>query len=314
MREWLLKEDKAKVGRPKLADNEAVRKAKILIFICLFSCAIMAFSFISIIKGVSPFRYAYALTIEKLVGSSENPDGFITKSYYDDNYNYVMEIKIPRQVSSYSGNYKYSTYYLKDDNWVKKETKEFPKDTDKILVRIDALKNKNVTWKIDLQILNAAAINKSYAPSGWTFVDANKQEDKRASKVFTVKGYYSPVPIDEIKEVAKKKDKLSVATSRDNPRAFTLNLPANGSYDVVVKYTDTAGKEVTLAKDSGITGKKVYQVPNLDRSTKVSFKIWGINTSVKDLKLSRWSAVKDKHGNYYVTNTYVLKPARSYEN
>lgn len=313
MRDWLLKEEKAKVGRPRLAADDAVKKAKLLITICLMICTIMAFSFISIIKGISPAQYAYRLTFEKLLGTTENPDGFITKDYYDDDYNYVMEIKVPKEVSKYSGYYKYTTYYLKDNGWVKKESNKYPNDTKSFKIKIDSLKNKNVTWKIELQVLNASVINKSYAPSSWTFVDAKKQEDKLAYKVFTVKGYYSPVTTEEINEAGKSPNKVAVETTRENPRGFILLLP-EGTYDVMVKYTDASGKEVLLSKDKGIEKRKVYEVPNLNRSTKVSFKVWPKTGNIKGLGLSNWKVFKDKHNDEYLTNSYVLKPAKSYEN
>lgn len=150
---------------------------------------------------------------------------------------------------------------------------------------------------------NVSVIEKSYAPASWHFVDSKKPEDKYTYKTFTVKGYYSPVTINEIKE--KKNGKIYVETSREDPRCFTLNL-RDRKYDIVVKYLDENGKEVLLSKENDITGIKNYRVPNLNRSTKVTFKITGSN--LKDKKLSNWKYVDNK----YITNSYVLKPERAY--
>ena len=95
MKEWLLKDEKNKVGRPRLANDEVLKKAKISIAIGLIISFILMFSFFSILKGTTPTKYAYSLTLEKLFGELTNKNGFIVNDYYDDNDDYVMEFKIP---------------------------------------------------------------------------------------------------------------------------------------------------------------------------------------------------------------------------
>lgn len=314
MMEKLLKEEKAKVGRPKLADDSIIKKAKISIAFCLLLCLILLFSFISIINGQTPFKYARELTLKKLFGMNSNPNGFIEKSYYDNSNNYVMEIKIPDKVDRYSGSYRYTTYYLKANSWIKKETVNIEKGTRKIRIKINSSKNKNVTWKIKFQIVNGAEVNESYAPFSWKFVDAKNTSDKYVYKIFTVKGYYSPISLEEIKEANKNKDKIRVSTTKDNPRNLIVNLP-NGNYDLLVKYTDINGKEIILSKDKNISKKIIYNIPNLERSTKVTIRVWSLDKkNLEDKILSNWKIMKDKDDNNYATNYYIVKPEKSYEN
>lgn len=150
MKEWLLKEEKNKVGRPKLAGTSVVRKAEILIAFSLCICFVLAFCFICELEGTDPKKRAYTLTIGKLTGNIKNPNGFIIKDYYDKDYNYIMDIKIPESIKNYSGSYKYTTYYLSNNGWKEKETKPFDKD---IKIKLESKKNKNVTWKVKLQIV-----------------------------------------------------------------------------------------------------------------------------------------------------------------
>ena len=77
MKEWLLKDEKNKVGRPRLANDEVLKKAKISIAIGLIISFILMFSFFSILKGTTPTKYAYSLTLEKLFGELTNKNGFI---------------------------------------------------------------------------------------------------------------------------------------------------------------------------------------------------------------------------------------------
>lgn len=313
MGQKFLKEEKAKVGRPKLAEEDFVKKAKVLIAISFLTCVVMTFSFISIMKGLSPFTYAYNITFKKLLAMSDNPNGFMVKDHYDKDYNYVMEIKIPSAVDRYSASYRYTTYYLKNNSWIKGEVKEFEKGTKLIKVKIDSKKNENTTWKIKFQLVNGSPVKESYAPFSWKFVDAKNAKDKYAYKIFTVKGYYSPVSLNEIKEAKKESDKIMVSTTRKNPRKLNLNLPY-GTYDVMIKYTDVNGKDVVLAKDKSVTLKKVYEIPNFERSTRVTINIWNSNGKIDDKILSSWKLKEDKKGKVYATNYYVLKPEKSYEN
>lgn len=311
MKEWLLKDEKAKVGRPKLASDEVLKKAKITLALSFMICVVFMFSFFSNIKNENPFKFAYHLTFEKLFGALENKDGFIVKESYDKNYNYVMNVKVPASVDRYSGSYKYTLYEMNGNSWKEKEIKEFDKGTKSFKVTIDSLKNQNKTWKIKLQIINGAKITKSYAPSRWNFTNAEKNSDMYASKVFTVKGYYSPVTIEEIKEAKKSKNKVTITTEKANPRNFILDLP-DGTYDVKVKYTDMNSKNVILADDKETSGIKEYNVPNVNKSTLVTFKIY--SSKLDGLMLSNWTKETDKDGKIYITNTYVLKPERAYRN
>ena len=116
MREWLLKDEKAKVGRPKLADTQIKRRAIILLLICLLACFILSFCFICTIKQVEPIDYAIELSKSKLSGLIKNKEGFYITEKYKDN-NYIINVKVPNTVSRYSGNYKYTLYELKKDKY-----------------------------------------------------------------------------------------------------------------------------------------------------------------------------------------------------
>lgn len=310
MKEWLLKEEKNKVGRPKLANEDILKKARISIVLSLLLCFLLTFSFVSILKETSPIDLAYHLTFEKIFGAIENKNGFIVKYKYNNDSNYVIDFSVSSSVDSYSGNYKYTLYEMNGNNWKEKETKEFEKGTDSFKVTVDSLKNQNKTWKIKLQITNASKITESYAPSGWSFVNAKENENMYAYKIFTVKGYYSPVMLDEIKEAKKSPEKITVETKKNTPRSFILNLPKDNSYDVKVSYTDVNSKNIILSNDKGINDTKIYSVPNLNKSTLVTFKIYSSNIS--DLKLSNWKEEIDKNEKTYITNTYVLKPENAY--
>ena len=58
MREWLLKEEeeKNKVGRPRLAREEALKKARISIIISVVLIFTLLISFLSIVKKESPLN------------------------------------------------------------------------------------------------------------------------------------------------------------------------------------------------------------------------------------------------------------------
>ena len=111
MREWLLKEEeKNKVGRPRLADNDAISTAKKLVYLGFIMVIILSFSFICVLKGESPQKILYNMTLEKVFGALENKDGFIVSNYYDKNYDYIIDVKVPLSVRKYQGNYKYTLY------------------------------------------------------------------------------------------------------------------------------------------------------------------------------------------------------------
>ncbi len=310
MKEWLLKDEKAKVGRPKLADSDVLKKAKTTLVIGFALSFIFFFSFMSLLMGTTPTKLAYKLTAEKLFGALENKNGFLVKDYYDNN-DYVMEFNVPSSVDKYSGSYKYTLYELNGKSWKEKETKNIDKGTKSFKVKVASLKNENKTWKIKLQIVNASKIDKSYAPGSWSFVDAENNSNKYAYKVFTVKGYYSPVSIEEIKEALKSKNKISVTTKKETPRELIINFP-EGLYDVKASYTDSSSKNVILASDTNVSGSKKYVIPNGNRSSKVTIKVYGNN--VEKLKLSNWKEKTDKSGKTYITNTYILKPEKAYKN
>ena len=157
---------------------------------------------------------------------------------------------------------------------------------------------------------NLSKISETYEPAGWSFMDSSKSEDKYAYKIFTVKGYYSPVTKEEIKESINNKDKISVSTNKNEPRKFILLLPTNNTYDVKVTYTDVSGKNVILKEDSDVNGNISYTIPNINRASIVTFKVKGFNTS--SLKLSSWKEETDKSGDKVIKGTYVLKPERAY--
>lgn len=310
MKQWLLKDEKNKVGRPKLANEEVIKKAKMTLCFSLFLCVLLCFYFAGEVTGKDPLKLAYSVSLEKVFGAIENKNGFVVKENYNKNNDYVMEINVPSSVDNYSGSYKYTLYEMKNDSWEEKETKEIKEGTSSFKIVINSLKNKNKTWKIKLQIINGSKIEKSYAPYGWNFVDAEENENMYTYKVFTVKGYYSPIEQGEIKEANKSDNKVTLNTKKNEPRSFILNLPSDNTYDVVVKYTDVNSKSITLANDKNITESKVYSIPNLDRTTLVTFKVYGDN--IKKLKLSNWKAETDSKGNTYITNTYILKPEKAY--
>lgn len=305
MKEWLLKDDdKYKVGRPKLADNSALKRARISIGISLCLCFILFLSFVGTIKKISPVKLAYSITFEKMFGALENKNGFITKESYDKNDNYVMEIKTSDKVDSYQGSYKYTLYRLVNNEWKEYKSKQIKKGTKSFKVRVKSLKNKNVTWKIKLQITNASYIDKSYAPGGWQFTDSDDATQKYASYIFTVKGYYSPVTLNEIKEAKKSTNKITIETKKGSPRTFILKTPEE--VKVQVTYTDSSKKIKLKTKTVATTSE--FKIPNLSRLSQVTFKVYGNNLDTK--KLSNWTLSDD---NTYITNTYLLKPENAYK-
>ena len=235
MREWLLKEEeKNKVGRPRLADNDAISTAKKLVYLGFIMVIILSFSFICVLKGESPQKILYNMTLEKVFGALENKDGFIVSNYYDKNYDYIIDVKVPLSVRKYQGNYKYTLYKSEKNSWIKKEEKVIDKSKKEFTIKVSSIRNKNVTWKVKLELVNASKVDKSFAPSNWSFVDS-KDSKKYAYNIFTVKGYYSPVDNRDIN--IKDSSKISITTPKNNPRKFIVDLKDNnGTIDAY--YTD----------------------------------------------------------------------------
>lgn len=311
MKDWLLKEEiKNKVGRPRLATDKVVKKAIISIVFCVLICFVMISCFVCSIKNVSFIDYAYNLTLKKLPANLVKSNTFSVNSYYDDNNNYVMNLKPSNKVKSYSGKYRYVLYKLVGSDWKKQEEKTFEKNTKNISINVESLKNKNQTYKINLYIINAAKINDNFAPFSWTFVDSKDQNKKFASTIFTVKGYYSPISINEIKESKNKTDKITVETSKNNPRLFTIKTPQL-MYDLSITYTDENGKTILLAYDKNVNNSSSYLIPDVNKLTNVTIKI--LTDNVSKYKLSNWKLKKDKDGKEYITNSYNLKPYNNYK-
>lgn len=305
MKEWLLSDDaKNKVGRPKLADNSILNKAKISICVCFLICIVLSISFVGVIRDESPLKLLYSVTFEKVFGTIENKNGFLVNEYYKDN-DYVMEVKPSSNVESYQGNYKYTLYKLADNQWVEEENKTIKKGTKSFKINIKSACNKNVTWKIKLQITNGSKIQKSFAPASWQFVDSEDQYSKYAYKVFTVKGYYSPIPNDELKIAKKNNNKITINTKKNNPRTFIINTPIK--VKLKVSYTDL-NKTIKL-KSIEITDKGKITIPNLSKISNVTFKIYA--DDVDRYKLDNWSLSENKT---HITNTYLLKPEAAYKN
>lgn len=305
-KEWLLKDEKAKVGRPKLADDEVLKKAKISIIVSVLVCSVMMFMFVCSVKNVSPLNYAYSLTFEKLGATMNNKDGFITTEKYNKESDFIINIKPSKKIKSYQGKYKYVLYKLNGSKWKKIDEKEFNNRGTKVIV--ESLKNKNETYKINLYILNASKINKSFAPYSWKYVDSSKQEEKYTYKVFTVKGYYSPISLDEIKESEKKeKTKITISTKKNSSRTFIVNVP-NIEYKLNVSYTDDENKKISLVKEDKLTGKYVIKVPNVNKLSNVVIKVWA--DDIQNFKLSNWELKEDSKKQKYITNTYILKPEK----
>ncbi len=305
MKEWLLTEDgKNKVGRPKLADSKILNKARISICACFVICIILFISFVGTMKNEAPLKFFYSATFEKIFGTIENKNGFLVNEYYKKN-DYVMEIKPSSMVESYQGSYKYTLYKLEDNEWVEKESKTIKKDAKSFNINIKSACNKNVTWKIKLQITNGSKIQKSFAPASWKFMDSESTSSKYAYKVFTVKGYYSPISNDELKDAKKNNNKIMISTNKNDPRTFIINTPIK--IKVKVSYTDL--NKVIKLKDIEITDEEKITIPNLSKISNVTFKIYA--DDIGSYKLDNWSLSEN---NKYITNTYLLKPEAAYKN
>ena len=317
MKEWLLKEEaKAKVGRPKLATYMLIKKSYIMLLSSLIIVLILSVCFIGTIKHMSPLELLNYTFGKKLEGIVSNNNGFIVKEYYDDGYDYVMKINASSYVKNYSGNYKYTTYYLKNNKWIEHDSKELKKGDNFIKIKFESLKNQNRTWKVKIQVLNSSGVKESYAPYGWKYVDAKKEENKYAYKIFTVKGYYSPVTLSEEKESSKNKDKISVSTEKKDPIKFNVSVK-DYAYDMNVFYTDNSGKKTTVLKKDNLKEDYSFNISNDQSVIKVTINIYVKDIKDNDLKkmvLSNWEIKTDEKSKQdYVTNTYLLKPERGYK-
>lgn len=305
MKEWLLSDEgKNKVGRPKLADNSILNKARISICVCFAICIILSISFVGVIKGESPLKLLYSATFEKIFGAIENKNGFYVNEYYDKS-DYVLEIKPSSLVESYQGSYKYTIYKLIDNEWIEEKSKTIKKGTKSFKVNIKSVCNKNVTWKIKIQIINSSKIQKSFAPATWKFMDSEDSSSKYAYKIFTVKGYYSPISNDELKNAKNKNEKIIINTNKDDPRTFIINTPIK--INVKVSYTDL--NKIIKLKDIKIDEEGKITIPNLSKISSVTFKIYADN--IEHYKLENWNISED---NTYISNTYLLKPEAAYKN
>lgn len=307
MKEWLLKEDaKNKVGRPKLADTDEIKKSKKMILFGLIIVFILGFMFISTMKNIKPYELLYNISLEKIFGKLENKDGFIVNNYYDKNKDYIIDVKVPLSVSKYQGSYKYTLYKLKNDIWVKKEEKTISRTKNEFKIKVLSKRNINTTWKIKLELVNAANVDKSFAPSSYTFVDS-KDAKKYAYNVFTVKGFYSPV---NNSDSSLNDNKISVTTPKNNPRKFIIDLK-NNTGNLKVTYTDSTKKINTLDKLTKKGNIVSFVIPNSNKLTniKISFK----TNNDSDIKPNSWVKETKSDGIYYLGN-YNLKPESSYKN
>ena len=300
MIDWLLKEDIRKVGRPKLADSDIVNRAKKILAISFVSCAILIFGFICSYKNVSPLIYLHHLTLEKYTGSMYNNAGFNIKEYYNSENDFIIDFKLGEL--SKKASYKYEIYKLVNNEWKKEKTKSISSKNFKI--KFESLKNKNQTFKVNLYISSSSKIDKSYVPYGWELINMASNKKLAAYKVFTVKGYYSPVSLSEEKSAIKNPNSINVLTEKNKPRSLKLDLKGN-KYKVIVKYTDDTGKNVVLS-NTIVNDKKVYTIPKVNKLSKVTFTIYGDDVASKSL--DNWTT---KSG--YIENTYLLKPGSSYK-
>lgn len=313
MKEWLLKEDKKnKVGRPRLADSIVLKKAVYLLIFSFILSFILIFGFICEIKNVNPVTYAYALTLEKLAGNIRGDKNFLVTESYLKNGDFIIKFKPQEKVLQYQGKYKYVLYRLSDSKFKKVKEETFDINTKEFSAKVKRNINKNDTYKINLYVLNASKIEDSFAPSGFTFSNSENQNEMYSYKIFTVKGKYSPINNEELKE--NKENKISVTTDYQDPRKFNVEVP-NYSYNILVKYTDESSKDIILADYKNLNGPSSYVVPCVNKVSNVTIMIWpNIKTKneIEDIKLSSWNLKQDKNNNYYISNTYLLKPEKAY--
>ncbi len=305
MREWLLQDEKAKVGRPKLATENLINKSKKMLVIAFLSCFVLSFFFVSEINGKEPIKYAYSLTFAKLFGQIENPNGYKVKTKYSKDKNYIMDITVPATVKKLEGKLIYTTYYLKNNEWIEFEKKEIKNDNYRIIFK--SKKNKNTTWKIKLQLVDSIKYKNTYEPSTWSFYKSDKKNESYAYKIFTVKGYYSPVPILELNDIKKKE--IYISTPKSNPRKFTFNIDKY-KYDIKVTYIDSSGTKVKLVDKKDVLGNTSYEIPEMERATNVTFKICIDELSKDKLEKivpSTWKVEKS-----CLEAKYILKPKAAY--
>ena len=311
---WLLEEEKAKVGRPKLANDELMKKSKLMLAFSLFVVLILSFFFGCLVKDVEPSKALYNLTLGKII-NIKNKNGFNVKGYYNKNNDYVMLFKLPSKIKNYSADYEYTTYYLKNNKWIEVETKKYDNDIKSFKIMFESKKNRNVTWKVKFRLVNSNKVMDDFAPYDWEFVKSDKVENTYAYKIFTVKGYYSPVTFSEIKEANKNKDKkVYVSTDKQTPRKLNVILPKDNTYTVAAKYTDSSNNETALKTYENISDSISYEIPESSKVSIVTIKIWvdGLDSSMlKDIKLSNW-LIKSKGDNSYITSTYLIKPSSAY--
>lgn len=317
MRDWLLKDDtKNKVGRPKLATEKLIFKSKIMIVVSLLLAALLFFSFICDVKNENPVEVIYYDTLVKFFGPIENKNGFSVKEKYDENHDYVMTFKIPSSIRKYNASYKYTTYYLKNNEWVKNSEEVIDTYEDDFKINFTSKRNENVTWKVKLGFVNLTSKTGDFSPGNWKFVQTKNEYSSYTYKEFTVKGYYSPINNSEYKEALKSKNKVYLTTDKKNPRKFTINMTGNENYSYKVKYTDAKGMQNDLEKKENLSGNTSFNIPNVDRTTKIEVRIWidGYDKeALNDVKLFNWNVKTDSYGNNYMVNTYLVKPAAAYK-
>lgn len=311
LRDWLLKDDdKNKVGRPKLATQKLINKSRIMVGLALLVACILFFSFLCIIKKENPLAIVYSNTLEKVIGPINKKDSFKVKEYYNKNNDYVMSVHVPSSIRKYNASYKYTTYYLEKNKWKKDDEKVIDAYDDDFKIIFKTRMNKNITRKVKLELVGYEKEVKDYSPYNWKFIN---DEKTYAYKIFTTKGYYSPVLNTEIKEHSK--DKVYVVTNKDNPRNLIIKMPSDLTYSYKASYTDNKGTITDLDKKDNVTAFSVISVPDIERFTNVKIKIWidGYDSDMlKDIKLSNWEIKTDSYGNSYITNTYLVKPKTAY--
>ncbi len=317
MIDWLLKEDekKNKVGRPKLADDKLLRRSRIMLIASILVVVSLSFVFGCYVQKVSPLTTLYKMTIGKILGPINNKNGFIIKEYYNDDQDYVMNVKITNKLRNKSASYKYTTYYLnKNYKWIKYDSKTYENDTNSFNIIFESKKNKNITWKVKLQLVNASKIERDYTPYDWSFNSSSTIENNYAYKMLTVKGYYSPVPYSEIKK--QNDEKVYVYTTKNNPRV--LNIKAPSSFVAKIKYNNAIEKEDYVeTKKSNNNDETYFKIPNMNATTNVKVYVWvdGYDKSdLKSVKLDNWETKIDSNGNYYITNSYMVIPSKAYKN
>ena len=303
MKEWLLKEEKAKVGRPKLADESIIKKAWIMIASCVLIIFVLSFNLFCDIKGVKPTKYINMLAVTKLKGSIIKDSNFEVTSKYNKDKDFVLSIKPTEKIKNTKSKYKYVLYKLSNSSWEKVDEKTYNKNTKAFSIKIKSIINKNETYKLCLYLLDSNKKLDSFEPSMWKFVDSDDLDKRYAYNIFTVKGYYSPI-INEELNIKNKDNKFYISTSKSNPRQFTLSAP-DITYSYKITYTDETSKKILLKEEKDTNGNKEFIIPDVNKLTNVSIKIY--NDEIKKYKLKTWNTKKD-----FIYNTYILKPKNSY--